>query len=94
MGWFFDHQPNCERRFVSDLRTDRDLVVIDALFPLWCVLSLALPFGLGWVIGGELAAGLTALLWAARFGCASCSTSPGASTRFVTPSGNARSTHA
>ena len=49
MGWFFDH---------------RDLVVIDALFPLWCVLSLALPFGLGWVIGGELAAGLTALLWA------------------------------
>jgi stearoyl-CoA desaturase (delta-9 desaturase) len=64
MGWFFDHQPNCERRFVSDLRTDRDLVVIDALFLLWCVLSLALPFGLGWVIGGELAAGLTALLWA------------------------------
>jgi stearoyl-CoA desaturase (Delta-9 desaturase) len=64
MGWFFEHQPNHERRFAADLLDDRDLVVINALFPLWCVLSLALPFALGWAIGGGFAAGLTALLWA------------------------------
>jgi stearoyl-CoA desaturase (delta-9 desaturase) len=64
MGWFFEHQPNRERRFAADLLDDRDLVVINALFPLWCVLSLALPFALGWAIGGGFAAGLTALLWA------------------------------
>src|SRR6202011_1762518 len=33
-------------------------------FPLWCALSLAVPFGLGWVLGGSVANGLTALLWA------------------------------
>jgi stearoyl-CoA desaturase (delta-9 desaturase) len=64
MGWFFEYQPNYERRFAADLLADRDLVVINALFPLWCVLSLALPFALGWMLGGGLVAGLTALLWA------------------------------
>jgi stearoyl-CoA desaturase (delta-9 desaturase) len=64
MGWFFERQPDSERRFAPDLLADRDLVAVNALFPLWCVLSLALPFGLGWLIGGSLATGLTALLWA------------------------------
>ena len=38
-------------------------MVVNRLFPLWCVVSLALPFGLGWFFGG-VAGGLTALLWA------------------------------
>jgi stearoyl-CoA desaturase (delta-9 desaturase) len=63
-GWFFEHRPNFERRYAPDLLADRDIVVVNALFPVFCVASLAVPFGLGWVLGGTLAAGLTALLWA------------------------------
>ena len=37
---------------------------MNALFPLWCVVSLAVPFGLGWLLGGGIGAALTALLWA------------------------------
>jgi stearoyl-CoA desaturase (delta-9 desaturase) len=36
---------------------------VNQLFPLWCLVSLAIPFGIGWLFGG-LAGGLTALLWA------------------------------
>lgn len=32
-------------------------------FPLLCLISLALPFGAGWAIGGTLHSALTALLW-------------------------------
>ena len=64
MGWFFEHTPNSEARFASDLLAERDLVIVNRLFPLWCALSLAVPFGLGWLIGGNLTAALTALLWA------------------------------
>ena len=38
--------------------------MVDRLFPVWCAISLALPFGLGWVLGGSLWAGRTTLLWA------------------------------
>jgi stearoyl-CoA desaturase (delta-9 desaturase) len=38
--------------------------VIDRLLPLWCVLSLAVPFGVGWLLGGTLAAAASSLLWA------------------------------
>jgi stearoyl-CoA desaturase (delta-9 desaturase) len=64
MGWFFRPAATCQRKFGSDLAADADLRVVNRLFPVWCVLSLALPFGLGWVLGGRLAAAATALLWA------------------------------
>jgi stearoyl-CoA desaturase (delta-9 desaturase) len=64
MGWFFEHNSNDERRYAPDLLAERDLVIVNRLFPLWCVASLALPFWLGWVIGGSLTTALTALLWA------------------------------
>jgi stearoyl-CoA desaturase (delta-9 desaturase) len=64
MGWFFEHNPNSESRFAPDLLAERDVVIVNALFPIWCVVSLALPFALGWLIVGTLSAALTALLWA------------------------------
>jgi stearoyl-CoA desaturase (delta-9 desaturase) len=64
MGWFFKPNDTSTERYAPDLLEDRDVVVVNALFPLWCVVSLALPFGLGYFIGGSLMAGLTALLWA------------------------------
>jgi len=64
MGWFFGPPTMAESRYAPDLMTDADLRVVSRLFPLWCVVSLALPFGIGWVWGGGLAAAGTALLWA------------------------------
>ena len=38
--------------------------IIDRLFPLWALLGFAIPFALGWIIGGGIGAALTTLLWA------------------------------
>ena len=38
--------------------------IMNSLFPLWCVVSLGLPFGLGWLLGGSLGTALSALVWA------------------------------
>jgi stearoyl-CoA desaturase (delta-9 desaturase) len=63
-GWLFSHSPTDTARFAGDIRRDRDLAAIDRLFPLWCTLSLAVPFGLGWVLGGTISAGFVTLMWA------------------------------
>jgi stearoyl-CoA desaturase (delta-9 desaturase) len=64
VGWLYNHQPAVTSRHAADLLRDRDVVVMNALFPIWCVASLAVPFGLGWLFGGGVGAALTALLWA------------------------------
>lgn len=64
IGWLVNHARTSWSRHASDLLADRDLVVMNALFPLWCAVSLAIPFGLGWLLGGGAAGALTALLWA------------------------------
>ncbi len=64
VGWLFGYGGTDTRRHAADLVADPDIVVMNALFPAWCVASLAIPFGLGWLIGGTLSAALSALLWA------------------------------
>ena len=64
IGWLLNHTRTSWSWHAADLLADRDLVVMNALFPFWCALSLAIPFGLGWILGGGLAGALTALLWA------------------------------
>ena len=63
VGWLFSHSPTSWQRHAADMLKDRDLVVVNQLFPVWCLVSLAVPFGIGWLFGG-IAGGLTALLWA------------------------------
>jgi stearoyl-CoA desaturase (delta-9 desaturase) len=64
VGWLFETVGTADReRFAPDLVKDRVLSVIDRLFPLWVVLSFAIPFVLGWIIGGGFVAALSALLW-------------------------------
>ena len=64
IGWLFESVGTAERnRFAPDLVKDRALRVIDRLFFLWVVLGFAIPFALGWIIGGGIGTALTALLW-------------------------------
>jgi stearoyl-CoA desaturase (Delta-9 desaturase) len=64
VGWLFAEDPTCSTRYASDLEADRDLVTVSRLFPLFAVVSLALPFALGWALSGTIAGGLASLLWA------------------------------
>ena len=64
VGWLFESVGTADRqRFASDLLRDGVIRVVDKLFFLWVGLSFALPFALGWIVGGGLGAALTALLW-------------------------------
>jgi stearoyl-CoA desaturase (delta-9 desaturase) len=64
VGWLFESVGTADRqRFAADLLRDGVIRVIDKLFFVWVGLSLAIPFALGWVIGGGLGAALSAVLW-------------------------------
>lgn len=63
VGWLFGPPPEERDRWIPDLCGDRDLVLVDRLFPLWCVVSLALPTLLGWAATGTAAGALGGFLW-------------------------------
>jgi stearoyl-CoA desaturase (Delta-9 desaturase) len=64
VGWLFETVGTAEReRFAGDLLKDGVVRVIDKLFFVWVGLSFAIPFALGWLLGGGLGAAITALLW-------------------------------
>jgi len=64
VGWLFDHQQRGAReRFAPDLVADPVIGFVDRTFLAWSLLGLALPFGLGALIGGTVAAGLEGMLW-------------------------------
>jgi stearoyl-CoA desaturase (Delta-9 desaturase) len=64
MGWLFVHHSGAEaKRFAPDLLEDRGMRLIARAFIPLVGLGLALPFGLGYLLTGELAGALTGLLW-------------------------------
>src|SRR2546421_2030055 len=64
IGWLFETVGSADReRFAPDLVKDKLMRVMDKLFFLWVVLGFAIPFALGWIIGGGIGTALTALLW-------------------------------
>jgi len=64
MGWLFGRDKTNVERFAPDLAADRDLRVVDRLFPLWVLVSLLLPPLLGGLITLSWWGALTAFLWA------------------------------
>ncbi|MEV3860759.1 acyl-CoA desaturase [Streptomyces sp. NPDC050095] len=64
VGWLFRNDPTPPERYAPDLLADRDIRAVSRAFPALCLLTLALPFGLGWAIGGTWLHATTALLWA------------------------------
>jgi stearoyl-CoA desaturase (delta-9 desaturase) len=64
VGWLFDHtQRGARDRFAPDLLADPVISFIDRTFVLWSLLGLAIPFGLGMLLGGSVGAGLEGMLW-------------------------------
>jgi stearoyl-CoA desaturase (Delta-9 desaturase) len=64
VGWLFDHsQRGARERFAPDLLADPVIAFVDRTFLLWSLVGLAMPFGLGVLLGGTLAAGLDGMLW-------------------------------
>jgi len=64
VGWLFDHQQRGAReRFAPDLLADPVISWVDRTFLLWSLVGLAIPFGLGMLIGGTPTAGLEGMLW-------------------------------
>jgi stearoyl-CoA desaturase (Delta-9 desaturase) len=64
MGWLFIHtQRGARTRYAPDLIKDPVVSFVDRTFLPWVILSFFFPFGLGVLIGGSVAAGLTAMLW-------------------------------
>jgi stearoyl-CoA desaturase (delta-9 desaturase) len=64
VGWLFIHtHRGAKARYAPDLIADPVVRFVDRTFVLWVVTGLAMAFGLGWLIGGSVGAGLTGLLW-------------------------------
>ena len=64
VGWLFIHtQRGLKTRYAPDLLKDPVVSFINRTFLLWVLAGLAVPFALGWAIGGTLTTGLTGLLW-------------------------------
>src|SRR3954447_19869445 len=64
VGWLFLHtQRGKKDRYAPDLIADPTVSFVDRTFVWWVVLGLAIPFPLGWLLGGSVTTGLTAMLW-------------------------------
>jgi stearoyl-CoA desaturase (Delta-9 desaturase) len=63
VGWLFDHNRTDQERYAKDLLQDRLVVTISRLFPLWIVLSFAIPFALGGLITRTWTGAFTGLVW-------------------------------
>jgi stearoyl-CoA desaturase (delta-9 desaturase) len=64
LGWLFDHSQRAAReRFAPDLLADPVIRFVDSTFVVWSLVGLAIPFGLGALIGGSVRAGLEGMLW-------------------------------
>ena len=64
MGWLFDRAGQAEpARYARDLYEDPGMRRIHRPFPLWVLVGIAIPFGLGCAIDGTLGGALAAALW-------------------------------
>src|SRR4029079_431126 len=60
IGWLYGHsQRALKTRYARDLIEDPLIRFVDRTFVLWVLAGLAVPFGLGWAIGGSLHTALT-----------------------------------
>ncbi len=63
LGWLFGTDTTSVAQYAPDLENDPIMRRIDRAFPLFCVVSLALPMLAGWLLTGTLHGALTGLVW-------------------------------
>jgi stearoyl-CoA desaturase (delta-9 desaturase) len=64
IGWLFEENGTADaKRYAPDLLEDPGMRFISRHFLWWVVLGLAIPFALGYAIGGTLEGALLALFW-------------------------------
>jgi stearoyl-CoA desaturase (delta-9 desaturase) len=63
LGWMFDEQHSNRDKFAPDLMADRDIRIVDKLFPVLLLVSLLAPALIGGLVGGWTGA-LSAFFWA------------------------------
>ncbi len=64
MGWLFDRAGQAEPdRYARDLYEDRGMRRIHRLFPLWVLIGIAIPFGVGYAVDGTLGGAVAAAVW-------------------------------
>jgi stearoyl-CoA desaturase (delta-9 desaturase) len=65
VGWLFSLKDRAEpERYARDWLEDRGMRVIDHLFLFWLALGIAIPFGIGFAVRGDVVGGLQLALWA------------------------------
>jgi stearoyl-CoA desaturase (Delta-9 desaturase) len=64
VGWALAGDSSSRERFTPDLLADPDIVLIDKLFVPFAIVSLGLPFLIGYLWGGTLDAAVAAFVWA------------------------------
>ena len=64
VAWLFVSDASRASRYAPDMLRDRDIQLIDRLFPVLAIASLTIPFVIGYALSGTLAGALTGLLWA------------------------------
>ena len=64
VGWMFSNLGMEQgREYGRDLYEDRLVRTIDRLYLLWVVVTLGIPFGIGYAVGGTWQAGVEGLVW-------------------------------
>jgi stearoyl-CoA desaturase (delta-9 desaturase) len=63
LGWMLNEPTADKRRYAPDLLEDPVVRWVDRGFPAWVVLTLLIPFGVGWALSGTLTGALAGLLW-------------------------------
>ncbi|HUC36073.1 MAG TPA: acyl-CoA desaturase [Acidimicrobiales bacterium] len=64
VGWLFVSDASNIQRYAPDMLRDRDIRRIGKLFPLFAAASLAIPFGIGYLLAGTWVGAVSALVWA------------------------------
>ncbi|MFN2561296.1 MAG: acyl-CoA desaturase, partial [Jatrophihabitans sp.] len=64
VGWLFTMEQTNQEKYAPDLLKDRDIVVVDSLFPVWIALTLTLPGVMGGLITMSWSGAVSAFFWA------------------------------